>query len=125
MTVERGRVEEQLDEVIDPCSAANGTDLSIVEMGLVDDVEIDASAVTVSLRLTSPFCMQIPYFIDEVEERVGNLDGVSSVTLETDQGREWHRGMMSESARARREERKAARAKKLERDSHGMARADQ
>jgi metal-sulfur cluster biosynthetic enzyme len=114
MTVDRELVEQRLDEVVDPCSAANGTDLGLVEMGLVADIEIESTQVTVSLRLTSPFCMQIPYFIDEVEENVGELDGVSSVTLETDQGMEWHRGMMADSARARREERKAARLEKLE-----------
>jgi metal-sulfur cluster biosynthetic enzyme len=117
MTVDRELVEQRLDEVVDPCSAANGTDLGLVEMGLVADIEIESTQVTVSLRLTSPFCMQIPYFIDEVEEKVGELDGVSSVTLETDQGMEWHQGMMADSARARREERKAARLEKLEAES--------
>jgi metal-sulfur cluster biosynthetic enzyme len=114
MTVDRELVERRLDEVVDPCSAANGTDLGLVEMGLVADIEIESAHVTVSLRLTSPFCMQIPYFVDEVEEKVGELDGVSSVTLETDQGTEWHQGMMADSARARREERKAARIETLE-----------
>jgi metal-sulfur cluster biosynthetic enzyme len=117
MTVDRELVEQRLDEVVDPCSAANGTDLGLVEMGLVADIEIESTQVNVSLRLTSPFCMQIPYFIDEVEEKVGELDGVSSVTLETDQGMEWHQGMMADSARARREERKAARLEKLEAES--------
>ena len=114
MTVDRELVERRLDEVVDPCSAANGTDLGLVEMGLVADIEIESAHVTISLRLTSPFCMQIPYFVDEVEEKVGELDGVSSVTLETDQGTEWHQGMMADSARARREERKAARIETLE-----------
>ncbi|WP_159900294.1 metal-sulfur cluster assembly factor [Salinirussus salinus] len=117
MTVDRELVERRLDEVVDPCSAANGTDLGLVEMGLVADIEIESAHVTVSLRLTSPFCMQIPYFVDEVEGKVGGLDGVSSVTLETDQGMEWHQGMMADSARARREERKAARIEKLEAES--------
>jgi metal-sulfur cluster biosynthetic enzyme len=119
MTVDEELVRERLDEVIDPCSAANGTDLSLVEMGLVDEVEVEAHEVTVSLRLTSPFCTQIPYFIEEVDQKVGKLDGVSSVSLETDQGMEWHQGMMSESAQARREERIAARAEKLEARSDG------
>lgn len=125
MTVDRGLVEEQLDEIIDPCSAANGTNLSIIEMGLVADIEVESSQVTVSLRLTSPFCMQIPYFIDEVEERVGGLDDVSSVTLKTDQGMEWHQGMMTKSARAQREARKAARVKQLEEDSREVVSVDQ
>jgi len=125
MTVDKERVRDRLDDVIDPCSAANGTDLSLVEMGLVDDVEVAAHDVTVSLRLTSPFCTQIPYFIEEIEETVGELDGVSSVTLETDRGLEWHQGMMTESAQARREERKAARVEKLESNPPGVARADE
>lgn len=125
MTVETEEIEAQLNEIIDPCSAANGTDLSIVEMGLVADIEVDSSHVTVSLRLTSPFCMQIPFFIDEVEQRVGELEGVSSVALETDQGMEWHQGMMTESARARREERKAARMKQLEENPQDAVRVDQ
>lgn len=125
MIVDRGLVEEQLDEIIDPCSAANGTDLSIVEMGLVADIEVESSHVTVSLRLTSPFCMQIPYFIDEVEGQVGDLDGVSSVTLETDQGMEWHRGMMTDSAQALREERKTARIEELEDNPQGIVSVDQ
>lgn len=114
MTVDEGVVRERLDEVIDPCSAANGTHFSLVEMGLVDEVAVEAHEVRVSLRLTSPFCTQIPYFVDEVEEKVGELDGVSSVTLETDQGMEWHQGMMADSAQARRTERKAARIEQLE-----------
>ena len=117
MTVERAQIEARLDEIIDPCSAANGTDLGLVEMGLVADVEVESSHVTVSLRLTSPFCTQIPYFVDEIEERVGDLDGVSSVSLETDQGMEWHQGMMTDSARRQREERKAARMEQLEEGS--------
>lgn len=125
MTVERGQIEEQLDGIVDPCSAANGTDLSIIEMGLVEDIAVESSHVTVSLRLTSPFCTQIPYFVDEVEARVGDLDGVSSVTLETDQGMAWHQGMMTESARARREERKAARAATLQEPPRGLVSVDE
>ncbi len=119
MTVDEELIRDRLDEVVDPCSAANGTDLSLVEMGLVDEVEVESHEVTVSLRLTSPFCTQIPYFVEEVDQKIGGLDGVSSVSLETDQGMEWHQGMMTESAQARREERIAARAEKLEARSDG------
>lgn len=107
-TLER-LVCDRLDEVVDPCSAANGTDLSIIEMGLLDDADIEEGHVTVSMRLTSPFCMQLPYFVKEIEERIGALDEVNAVTLETDEGIDWHAGMMSEEARERRRKRKAAR----------------
>jgi len=75
MTALERRIRERLDEVVDPCSAANGTDLSIIEMGLLDGIDVDEGHVTVSMRLTSPFCMQLPYFVEEVDERVGSIDG--------------------------------------------------
>jgi metal-sulfur cluster biosynthetic enzyme len=102
-------VRDRLDAIVDPCSAANGTDLSIVEMGLLKDVTVDGSDVTVSLRLTSPFCMQLPYFVENIEEEVGAIDDVGTVDVEADNGFEWHSDMMTESAQQRREERKAAR----------------
>lgn len=116
MTTEQ-RVRSRLDAVVDPCSAANGTDLSVVDMGLVEDVEVDAGHVTVSLRLTSPMCTQIPYFVDEVDDAVGALPDVESVTLETDQGFEWHQDMMTDEARARRRDRQRALAERYDADA--------
>ncbi|MFB6171300.1 MAG: metal-sulfur cluster assembly factor [Haloarculaceae archaeon] len=110
MTTTEARIHERLDEIVDPCSAANGTDLSIVDMGLVEAVDVEDGRVTVSMRLTSPFCMQIPYFVEEVEDRIGAVDGVTSVELETDEGIDWHADMMTEAARRQRAERKASRA---------------
>jgi metal-sulfur cluster biosynthetic enzyme len=113
MPTERA-VRERLGEVVDPCSAANGTDLSVVEMGLIDDVEVDGGEVTVAMHLTSPLCTQIPYFVEEIEERVGALDGVASVDLETDGGFTWHRDMMSEHARRERQQRRRDRAQQYD-----------
>lgn len=124
MTVERRQIEARLDEIIDPCSAANGTNLSIVEMGLVAAIEVDSSHVTVSMRLTSPFCMQIPYFIDEIDAKVGDLEGVSSVDIETDQGREWHYGMMSQSAQEQRRARKSTRIEQLRNETRETVTGD-
>ncbi|MDF9747811.1 metal-sulfur cluster assembly factor [Natrinema salsiterrestre] len=103
------RIRERLDEVIDPCSAANGTNLSIIDMGLLDEIDVDEGHVTVSMRLTTPFCMQLPYFVEEIDDRIGAIDEVTSVRLETDEGVDWHTGMMSEEAQKQRRERKAAR----------------
>lgn len=98
------RVREQLDTVVDPCSAAHGTNLSILDMGLLKSLTIDGTAVTVELRLTTPGCMMISYFVDEIEAAVGDLSGVSTVTVETDSGLEWRPKMMTEQAHERRQE---------------------
>ena len=101
-----GAVRQRLRSVVDPCSAAVGTDIDVVELGLIDAVTVEGNAVTVSMRLTSPGCLMVEYFAREVDEAVGALPGVKRVTLETDAGFEWHRGMMESSARAKRQRRR-------------------
>ena len=101
-----GAVRERLRSVVDPCSAAVGTDIDVVELGLIEAVTVEGNAVTVSMRLTSPGCLMVEYFAREVDEVVGALPGVERVTLETDAGFEWHRGMMESSARTKRQRRR-------------------
>lgn len=97
-------VRDRLREIVDPCSAANGSDLDIVEMGLVKSVGVTDGAVRVEMRLTTPACHMVPYFIDEIEGGVGPLPGVESVEVETDDGMEWTTDMMSEEAEKKRRE---------------------
>lgn len=87
-----------LREIVDPCSAATGVPLSIVDMGLVRHVEIDGDEVRVELRLTSPLCHQVPYFLMEIERLVGALDGVRSVTCDYDLGLEWTPALINPAA---------------------------
>jgi metal-sulfur cluster biosynthetic enzyme len=100
-------VREALDDIVDPCSAARGTDISIVEMGLVEAVDVTDGTVHVDMRVTSPGCMMVPFFHREIDERVGRLPGVSEVELTTDAGFEWRPSMMTDEARDRRAERRA------------------
>lgn len=105
-------VRERLDEIIDPCSEARGTDISIVEMGLLKKIEVDDGSVHIELRITSPSCMMVGYFIEQANERVGDLPGVREVTLTTDAGLSWRDDMMAEGAMARRRKHQAALAEK-------------
>lgn len=96
------RVREKCREVVDPCSAATGTNLNVVEMGLLKSIDIDEGHVDVQLRLTTPSCHMVPYFAEEIEDRVSSLPDVESVTLVPDHGFEWTPEMMSEDAKRRR-----------------------
>ena len=97
------RVRDALREIVDPCSAANGSNLDIVEMGLVNSIEVTDGDVRVEMRLTTPACHMVPYFIEEIEGGVGVLSGVESVEVETDDGMEWTTDMMSEEATHKRQ----------------------
>ena len=92
-----------LDEIKDPCSVANGTPMGLVEMGLIDQLEItDAGAVTIHLRLTSPFCHMIGFFKIEAQRLLSSLSHITSVALIADKGLDWSPDRMSPTARARR-----------------------
>lgn len=114
-------VRDRLDEIVDPCSEARGTDISIVEMGLLKRIEVADGAVHIELRITSPSCMMVGYFIEQANERVGSLPGVEEVTLETDAGLSWRDDMMSEDAKERRREHQQALEERYrrERDTAG------
>lgn len=116
-------VREQLDQIVDPCSEARGTDISIVEMGLLKSIEIDGETVQVELRITSPSCMMVGYFIEQIEDRVGNLPGVKEVSLETDAGLSWREEMMSEKAKERRRQHQQALSEKYHQEQ-GMTAAE-
>lgn len=93
-----------LDEIKDPCSVATGLPLGLVEMGLIKQLEISPKGeVGIWLCLTAPFCHMIGFFHEEAIRRVGAIPGVSTVTLEVDNGLDWSTARMSPEARARRE----------------------
>ena len=100
--IERESVIEVLHEIVDPCSAAAGSNIDVVELGLVREVDVTGGMVEIQMRLTTPLCHQVPYFIERAESLVGELPEVQSVTVTTDHGLEWTPEMMSEEAKDRR-----------------------
>jgi metal-sulfur cluster biosynthetic enzyme len=99
----RDDIREQLRGIVDPCSESRGIGNDIIDMGLLDGITIDDGHVTVNMRLTSPACHMVSYFNREVEIRVGELEAVEDVTLETDSGMNWDTTRMTEAGRQRRD----------------------
>jgi metal-sulfur cluster biosynthetic enzyme len=70
-------VTKQLRTVKDP-----ELNLSIVDLGLVYDVEIEGRNVEVKMTLTSPGCPSGPEILGEAEQAVRAMEGVESVKVE-------------------------------------------
>jgi metal-sulfur cluster biosynthetic enzyme len=70
-------VREKLVDVIDP-----ELRMSIMELGLVYDVDIDAGDVKVTYTLTTPACPLGPVISGQIESLIMDLPGVSQVTPE-------------------------------------------
>jgi len=87
-------VEEALTNVIDP-----ELGLDFVELGLIYGIEIEGSEVHVTFTLTSPGCPIGPQVSEQIEEFVGELDGVGAVESTMTFTPPWTPDRMSEDAK--------------------------
>ena len=87
-------VEAALTNVIDP-----ELGLDFVELGLIYGIEIDEGAVHVTFTLTTPACPIGPQVTEQIEEFVGELDGVEEVTSSMIFTPPWSPDKMSEDAK--------------------------
>jgi metal-sulfur cluster biosynthetic enzyme len=87
-------VQEALGNVIDP-----ELGLDFVELGLIYEVEVENGEVFVTFTLTSPGCPIGPQVSEQIEEFVGELDGVESVYPKMVFSPPWTPEMMSEDAK--------------------------
>jgi metal-sulfur cluster biosynthetic enzyme len=87
-------VEDALSNVIDP-----ELGLDFVELGLIYGVEIDEGRVHVTFTLTSPGCPIGPQVSEQIEEFVGELEGIDEVTSAMTFTPPWTPEKMSEDAK--------------------------
>jgi metal-sulfur cluster biosynthetic enzyme len=93
-TIEMDDVMDALSNVIDP-----ELGLDFVELGLVYGVEIDGGDVQITFTLTTPACPIGPQVTEQMEEFVGELEGVKSVECEMVFVPPWSPERMSEDAK--------------------------
>jgi metal-sulfur cluster biosynthetic enzyme len=99
VSVRRDEVLQVLDQVVDPCSAAQGRPLGLVELGLVSSVSIeDGRAVRVRLVTTSPGCRFGPTMAEAAEAAIRGLKGVGAATVEIDTASVWTEARMAPEA---------------------------
>jgi metal-sulfur cluster biosynthetic enzyme len=87
-------VLEALSNVIDP-----ELGLDFVELGLIYGVDVDDGKVSVTFTLTTPGCPIGPQVTEQIEEFVGELEGVRSVESEMVFTPPWSPERMSEDAK--------------------------
>ena len=87
-------VTDALRDVIDP-----ELGLDFVELGLIYDIEVEGPTVRVTYTLTSPGCPIGPQVSEQIEEFVGELDGVEDVQSTMTFSPPWTPERMSEDAK--------------------------
>ena len=92
--VDEEEVTEALSNVIDP-----ELGLDFVELGLIYGIELDGSKVHVTYTLTTPACPIGPQVAEQIDEFVGELEGVESVDSSMVFQPPWTPDRMSEDAK--------------------------
>jgi len=93
----RAEVLRALGDVYDPCCADRG--VSIVDMGVVEDVRLDGSHVEVDLVLTSGGCPFVASMSTAIPDRLRRVAGVETVDVQVVWDPVWTMERLSPSAR--------------------------
>jgi metal-sulfur cluster biosynthetic enzyme len=94
----REAIVAALRSIHDPCCAEKG--ISVVDMGLIRDIEFDERGVRVELILTSGWCPFAVDLLTTVKERVQAL-GIDEAAVEVRWDEPWSSDRLSPSARAK------------------------
>jgi metal-sulfur cluster biosynthetic enzyme len=103
-TINEEKVLEKLKNVVCPCAQALTSGYDIEELGLVNSIEISGRNVSIDLRLTQPACLKGKYISSRAKANISELEGVETVSVETDDGWNWTPDMMSEKMKQERQE---------------------
>ena len=95
--VSSDEVREALGQVYDPCCADRG--ISIVDMGVVEDVRVTGGHVEVDLVLTTGWCPFVASMSSAIPDRLHDVDGVESVDVRVVWDPVWTQERLSPSAR--------------------------
>jgi metal-sulfur cluster biosynthetic enzyme len=86
-----------LDNCFDPCCRERR--ISVVDMGLIEQIEVLDNRVRVEMVLTTGWCPFASRLLEMVEEEVGALPGVEAVDVEVVWDPTWTPARMSAGAR--------------------------
>lgn len=93
----RETIVDALRDVHDPCCAERG--ISVVDMGLIDEIHIDGDATTVDLVLTSGWCPFVVPLVDTIRSRIAELDLGRDTDVRVVWDRAWTSDRLSATAR--------------------------
>lgn len=84
-----------LKEVLDP-----ELPISVVDMGLIYDIEESGSELDVTMTFTATACPCMELMLMDIRDRLMAEKGVSEVGIEVVWDPPWHRGMITDEGRA-------------------------
>lgn len=86
---------EMLKTVFDPEIPVN-----VYDLGLIYKIDVtDDYAVNIEMTLTAPSCPAADFIVEDINQKVGSIDGVKEVKVDIVYEPEWNKDMMSDEAK--------------------------
>lgn len=101
VSADESAVRAAIGAVVDPCSRLQGTDLSLLDLGMVERVDVEGGRVLVELLLDDPLCMYTFTIQHDLRERIGAVEGVTEVEISVVPEFTWSKERATPEARAR------------------------
>lgn len=96
-TITENEVIEALRDCYDPCCRDRG--ISVVDMGLIENVKVKNSNVDIEILLTTGWCPSVSILFQMMKERVEQFDEVDEVNVKVVWDPVWTMDRLSDSAR--------------------------
>lgn len=89
------KIVEYLRTVVDPEIAVD-----IYSLGLVYKIDLaDDGALNIDMTLTAPNCPMADFIMEDVNQKMASIQGVTSVNVNLVYEPEWNKDMMSDEAK--------------------------
>ncbi len=88
------KIKEKLKDVIDP-----ETGVSIVDMGFIYEIDVTEDKADITMTLTTPGCPLHSSFVEQVEEKAKEIEGIKETDVEVVFDPPWKPEMMSDKAK--------------------------
>lgn len=96
---QRADIVDALRDVYDPCCEDRG--LSVVDMGLIEDVRVEDGRASVDLVLTSGWCPFMVPLVETIRERIAAVSTVADADVRVVWDTAWTSSRLSPVARER------------------------
>lgn len=74
--------------------------VNVYDLGLIYKIDVsDDCEVNIEMTLTAPSCPAADFIVEDINQKVGSIDGVKSVNVDIVYEPEWNKDMMSDEAK--------------------------
>ncbi len=73
--------------------------VNVYDLGLIYKIDLQDDICNIDMTLTAPNCPAADFLVEDIKQKVGNVEGINTVNVNIVFEPEWSKDMMSEEAK--------------------------